>query len=286
MEAVKALGHNAVLVTGTQHEELVVVGRGIGFGITQGSIIDESRVEQTFRATADMPQDRLEALLKEIPFDVLDTASSIVELAMSQLGVAVGPVVILPLADHLAQAIQRAGRAPQPVHPLQWEIQQIYPAEYAVGIDAIALVQQKLNEELGTGEAAAIALHLINARFAGDSLAPAVKMTELMPRILDLVAQSTKVDINHGSMDVARFVTHLRYLFVRLSNGTQLTDLNHHLVESISATNPEAYQVALRVQYLLESTLEQQMSGQELAYLTLHLSRIMAVTTARPADTQ
>ncbi len=275
MIAVVSLGHNAALVRDERREQMVVHGRGVGFGIKPGATIDPARVEQVFRATPTMPIERLAQILPNIPLEIVQLASEIVDTAMRRLGVAVGPGLVLPLADHLALAIPRAEQSAD-THPLQWEIQQLYPEEYALGVEALHIVHARTGVDLPVAEAAAVALHLINARFAEDSLASTLKMTQLIPRILEVVAQSATVTIDHSSMSVTRFVTHLRYLFVRLSRGTQLLDLHETLLSAIPSAHPKAYQTAIRVQYLIESEMGGRLSGDEVAYLTLHIARMLA----------
>ncbi|MGM0386890.1 MAG: PRD domain-containing protein [Actinomycetota bacterium] len=75
-------------------------------------------------------------------------------------------------------------------------------------------------------------------------------------------------------MDPARFITHLRYFFIRMHQGGQLAGENEKLVEAIRGAYPEAFRCALRVQEVLELRLEQPITPDEVAYLTMHVARL------------
>lgn len=46
---------------------------------------------------------------------------------------------------------------------LLWEIKNYYPEEYAVGIEALSIIVEKLNIVLSEDEAGFIAIHIVNA---------------------------------------------------------------------------------------------------------------------------
>lgn len=274
MRAIRQLGHNALLVEDSQGHRQVALGRGLGFATKPGQPVDESSVEQWFVPTAALPIERIASLVQDLSLEHLALAGQLADLAMRRLGSAVGPGVAIPLADHLSQALARP-RDPDEQHPLRWEVQQLYPEEYATASESIDLIREATGKQLPPAETVAIALHLINARFLSDGLAATLAMTRTIPELLDVVAVALGRPLDQGSIAVARFVTHLRYLFVRLDHDTQLTDIGDALAAAIPAAHPDAYQVALRLGYVLQSRSGSTITTDEIAYLTLHVARLM-----------
>lgn len=116
-------------------------------------------------------------------------------------------------------------------------------------------------------------MHLVNAQFATGDMAAVERMTSQIARVLDLVGTSLGVSIAEESLDVARFVTHLRYLFTRLERGSQIQRTPSGMAEAIRREAPEAYTAAAHVRGLMAMD-GWDLSDDEVAYLALHISRL------------
>lgn len=195
--------------------EHVLFGRGLGFKVAPGSTVDPGRVERRFVPTGSASAERIAALVDEIPSADIELAERMVTLARNRLGAHISDHVLLPLADHLSFALRRAAQGAAEIeYPLRWEVQYLYPAEVAVARDMVALVAADRGVLLPDVEMVPLALHLVNAQFDADMTATA-QMTQDLHRILAIIREEYGVEIDEDSMDVARFVTHLRYLFLR-----------------------------------------------------------------------
>lgn len=274
MRVKRIVSNNAVLAL-RGDDEVVVLGRGVGFGRRPGDDLAEDRVERIFLAE-DTTDDRLSLMLADIPLAFLRVAGQIADLAHEELGIRAGQSLILPLADHLAFAQQRAENGSTWAFPLAWEVSQLYPAEYRLGQRALALAQAELGTHFDPDEAVAIAMHLVNVQFAMEGHTEAMVMTETIARILTLVEQTFAITIDRHSMNCARFVTHLRYLFARVASGEQITDPHPTLFEAISNAHPDAMACASKIQYLIEVALSTTLTLDEIAYLALHVARLLA----------
>ncbi|WP_416308801.1 CAT RNA binding domain-containing protein [Raoultella sp. T31] len=67
MKVEKILSNNAVLLSNSKQEEIVAIGRGIGFGKKAGDVIDNSQIESQFIKKSEGLADVLSQLLSEIP---------------------------------------------------------------------------------------------------------------------------------------------------------------------------------------------------------------------------
>ncbi len=278
MQVRRVLSNNAVVAVGADGQQVVALGRGIGHGRRPGDELDGGRIEQIFVATGDAARDQLSQFVADLPLECVRAASKVAELAHERLGIPVTQALILPLADHLAFAVRRRADGITLQLPLVWEISQLYPDELAVGRESIVVAGGMLGVELDADEAAALAMHFVNSQFAAPGVSAAMRMTESISRILDLLESSTTLRIDRTSMSTARFVTHLRYLYVRIAGTSQHADPNATLSEAIANAHPEAMSYAEKIAHLIGMDTNTTLNRDEIAYLALHVARLLWVT--------
>ena len=265
MRISRIYNNNVVLTVDHYGKESVMIGRGIAFGKRKGQLIDPSAVEQTFVPEQGMSGERLSMTLSEIP------AESALELSNS---------FILPLADHLHYAVVRARDGVRVQYPLAPEVTVLYPREVEYGRTVLEMVRERLQVELDPNEAIPLALHLVNAQFATADMSQAFRMTEVFAQVFEIIEASYERKIDPDSMSAARFVTHLRYLFVRASrasaNRTEDADevSQPSLLAALREDAPRAYACAQKVLLVLQMQLKQTLTRDELTYLTIHIARL------------
>lgn len=277
MRTKRVLNNNAVMVTdGAQ--VAVVMGRGIGYGKRPGDPVDHALISERFIPDATTSLERLVAFLTDTPLEIVRVAHEIASLARDRLDIRISQALVLPLADHIAYAIERSRTDTHFLYPLRWEITQVYPQELALGRDAVDLIRRRLGVEVTEDESVAIAMHIVNAQFAGENLGPTLEMTAKLNNILRVVGQMMKIEVDYESMSATRFITHLRYLFVRLQTRSQFEGEVAVVRDAVMEAHPDAYRTAGRIRYLL-TVGDQSLSEDEITYLTLHIARL-AKTTA------
>ncbi|WP_127842283.1 PRD domain-containing protein [Actinomyces wuliandei] len=272
-QIVRVLNNNAVLARDRDAGQAVLLGRGIGYGRHLGDPVDAGSVSEVFVPDADHSVPRLVSFLSETPLETVRLASEALEPVRAQGRVGVSQALVLAVADHLRFAVERSRAGISVEHPLRWEVQQLYPEETRWGRQTVVLVGERLGVRLEDGEATTLALHLVNAQFAGSDLAPTVRMTRTITQILGVVSAVLGIQVDEQAMSTARFATHLRYLFVRLEDGRQISDSLEDLVTPIRRAQPLAFRAATRVRALLELN-GPRLTDAELAYLTLHIARL------------
>ncbi|MDN8624194.1 PRD domain-containing protein [Corynebacterium kroppenstedtii] len=82
--------------------------------------------------------------------------------------------------------------------------------------------------------------------------------------------------MDRTSVNAARFITHMRYFFVRVRNGNQLNEGMSLLRESLEQSHPDAVLCADRLASVLELRLDTELTDDERAYLALHVTRLSA----------
>lgn len=276
MHVKRVLNNNAVLAVDDDGKDLVAIGRGLGHGRKPGDGIDRGVADQVFIASENANLERLSRFLDDIPLDCLNAAGDVAALAQERLGLRVSQALVVPLADHLGFAIERLHEGIPAQFPLAWEVSQLYPKELATGREALGIVESSLGVRLHDDEAVALAMHFVNAQFAAPGIEKTMRMTEVISQAFALVDATFDFVVDQHSMNAARFVTHLRYLFSRVASGKQISEESTVLVNAIIQSHPEAVVCAAKIQYLLEMRLDATLTRDEVAYLALHVARLAA----------
>jgi beta-glucoside operon transcriptional antiterminator len=272
----RVLNNNSVLAVNAEGHEVVAIGKGLGHGRRPEDILDGAGIDQVFIASGDASSDRLAQFLSDIPLTYVRAAGKVAELAQEQLGLRISQSLILPLADHLHFAAQRIREGITMEFPLGWEVAQLYPKELATGKTAVEIANRALGIELQPDEAVALALHFVNAQFTSPGLTKTFQMTEIITQIFDIIDHAFDINVDQQSMNAARFVTHMRYLFIRVASGKQITEPSTVLSNAIAETHPEAWGCAAKIQFRLEMGLSAVLTRDEVAYLGLHVARLVA----------
>ena len=94
---------------------------------------------------------------------------------------------------------------------LLWEIKRLYKEEFMCGVEAIRIIQDKLNIHLPEDEAGFIAMHIVNAEL-NEEMPNVIQITKLIQDILNIVKYHFQIDLDEESLNYFRFVTHLKFL--------------------------------------------------------------------------
>jgi len=274
VEVLKVFNNNVVLACQEDGRVVVATGRGLAYNVQRGDTLDGAKVQQLFVPDATHDVNQLSAFLTEIPPEHLAVAAEILAQASEALGTDFGQSMVIPLADHISFAIKRVRQNLEIGYPLKAEVSHLYPGELAAARQAVALIRDRTNVQLSDDEAVPIALHFVNAAFATDDLSRTVKMTKLFEQVFDVLETAYERSFDTQSVNAARFITHLRYFFVRVTAGKQLIENPQSFVSAIQTSFPKAYSCAERVKALLELRLEKPITSDEVIYLTLHVARL------------
>ncbi|MFF4186357.1 PRD domain-containing protein [Streptomyces sp. NPDC001691] len=274
MEALRVLNNNVVLARDEKGQEVILTGRGIGFSSRQGKPVDPALVVRVFVPADGRDPDHLAEAFALIGEDVLRA----VVIALDEVGIegreSTRPTLAIAVADHVAGALDRARRGIVVEYPLRAEAQTLYAAEYAQAQRLLAAINERVDPKLDASEATALALHLVNAGFASGDLSFTYTMTGVIQQLLAVVGKQHGLDVSQESVSAARFITHVRYLFVRIQQHRQLKGHESTIGKGIRQHYPEATHTAQRLATIVELRLGQQLSEDEVSYLALHVARM------------
>lgn len=273
MKIAKILNNNVVTVIDENNNESVVMGRGLGFKKHSGDLLDETLIERVFVMKSGELTSRLQELLSEIPMDVITTADKIILLAKDRLPGKLQNSVYISLTDHCHFAIERHKQGVDIRNVLLWEIKRLYPKEFAVGLEALDIIEQRLAVRLPEDEAGFIALHLVNAQL--DSEMPEVlQITKIMQEILNIVKYQLSLDYNEQALSYHRFVTHLKFFAQRLIGKNTVFSDDESLHDVVKERYQLSYRCAEKIQVHIVQKYQYTLTKEELMFLTIHIERV------------
>ena len=268
----KVLNNNVVQVKNDNGDELVIMGRGIGFQKATGDPIDSSKIAKTFVLKEEDAM--FSDIYQELSTEEIDTVFSIVKLAEERLNQDYQSHVYITLGDHLHYALERHRDQLPLTNPLAWEVRRVYKAEYKVGLEALDIVEEKTGVRLEESEASSIALHLINAQKEGQMLEQTLRMLKVVQDILNIVRLHYGIDFDEDSISYQRFVTHLQYFAQRVNSKLQQGSNDSFLYEQVRETYPKAFTCSNKIKQYVETTYDFPVGREEQVYLTIHIQRL------------
>lgn len=273
MKIEKVINNNIVVSRDSKDNEIVVMGRGIGFQKKAGNVIPKEAVEKIFRIDNEDSMNRFQNLLKTLPVEYLKLADEIISYAKTQLDVSLSQTVYLTLTDHISFAIEQCKEGKLFNNMLLEEVRRFYPDEYMVGMYAIGLIQERYGYSLMEDEAAAIALHLVNAEF-GLKVNDTWKMTNMMRDMMNLIEYELGTE-STDSYYKGWLTVNLKFLAHRmLYLLPEQEKPDPKLSEFIQNQYEAEYALTARMRQFLKEKYECEMTEEENLYLVLNIKRI------------
>ncbi|MFA9378176.1 MAG: BglG family transcription antiterminator LicT [Lachnotalea sp.] len=277
MKIEKVINNNIISSYDERNREIVVMGRGLGFGFKLGDTIDETKIEKIFRMDSEAESERLQSVLADIPFEHIQITNDIIAYAKQLIPKKLNKNIYITLTDHINFAIERYKQGLNFKNALIWEIRKFYSSEYEVGKKALEVISERLGLELPIDEAASIAMHFVNAEF-GTDMPNTIDITKLIQNVHKIIKYYYKIEIDEESINYERFITHLKFFAQRIiTNRANLGD-DEVFYNMIKNQYKNDYKCAQKIKGYIETEFKMRVPDEELIYLTVHLKRITSST--------
>ena len=269
----KIINNNVITAIDDEKQEIVIMGKGIGFQMKTGMQIDENKIEKRFILDSKSETGRFGELIASIPTEHFEVCMNIIEYASQVLQSRLSNSIYLSLTDHINFAIERYKTGSIFENPLLQEVRSFYPSEYLIGEYAIAFIEKELEMKLPIDEAASIALHFVNAEYK-TAMSDTMHITALIRQILTIVETELGIKLDEFGFHYLRFVTHLKFLAYRVFSGRMSNRKEDEFVKMVRHLYEKEYNISKKIAYFIRESYEHEISEEEMAYLTIHIRRI------------
>ena len=277
MKIKKIINNNIVSAADANGRELIVSGKGIGFGKKPGDEIRRSDVRKIYRMTSSDVQRKLIELLDEIPYEHLKLADELVDDIKQNIPYKLNEGLLLTLADHVSFAVKRKQDGLEFNNTLLDAIMTYYPEEYDEGIRCLEIIKNRLGVELKIDEAGFIAMHIVNAEL-NTKMDEMYEITGFIEECVKVVEYYYGKNFDRKSLSFSRFIVHLRYFTQRLFTGAVIEpDMNtedESFRQLIRQSCSAHYKCARCIADYIKKKYNKDITEEELIYLTIHLKRI------------
>lgn len=268
---VKILNHNAVIV----HEQdtnstLLILNTGVGFGKKINEYIEIDGIETVYHIQPMSSKGKTDVLLQNLDPIYIEISSDIMMKAKETFE-DIDENKLLPLADHIAFAINRMQNKMQITNPFSNEIRLLYPEEWKIAAKSREIIFNKLGHLINDDEIGFITLHLHSTQEMSND--DAFIMAIIVNESIREIEKEYDIEIDLNSLSYSRLMIHMKYLIARLHEDEVITlDMEDYTKESI----PDSYALAVRIIKRIEDSLNREVPVIETGYLAMHIDRILS----------
>ena len=271
----KIINNNIISSFDEKGNEIVVMGRGLGFKVKPGQTIDQEKVEKIFRMDNDQEAKQLEAVLADIPIENIQLCNEIISYAKTVIKSKLSKNIYITLTDHINYAITRYQEGIHFTNALKWEIKKFYHEEFEAGKKAVELIRERIGIDMTEDEAASIGLHFVNAEL-GIEISNTIDVTKLIQNVLKIITYHFQLVINEDTINYERFITHLKFFSQRVVTNNNNTGVDEELYQMVKNQYPAAYACTEKIKAYVEQEYHIELPKEEMVYLTIHIKRIVS----------
>lgn len=268
----KALNNNVIIAEHDEYNEVVLIGKGIGFGKSKGDWLSTTAVEKLFVLKEKEKQEQYKNLLPQMDQQIFDAIVESLEMIRKRTNSFLNEHIHISLTDHIYFSVQRFLKGMAVKNPFLIETKTLYPVEYEIAREVVHIVNQSLDIQLPEDEISFITLHIHSALSEKD-LSEVNFHSKLIGELVNLIEQELELEIDKESIDYMRLVRHLRFTIERVNRGEKITE-SPKISFLLQQEYPFCYNLSWKLIKIMQNTLKKPMDNGEAVYLTMHLQRL------------
>ncbi|MDC2867362.1 glucose PTS transporter transcription antiterminator GlcT [Bacillus sp. BP-3] len=278
LEIKKVLNNNVIIAAHPEHEEVVVIGKGIGFGKKAKEMLQVEQIEKMFVLTNEREREQYKLLVPHVSEKLIELMNDLMFYIQDRVETPLNEHIHIALTDHIAFAIKRLKQGFTVDNPFLVETKVLYPTEYKIAEEVVELINSRLNIHLPEGEIGFIALHIYSS-VTNSELSSVNQNSKLIAHLVSLIETNLQIELDKESIHYLRLVRHLQYAIERVKNGEKVEE-SQSFADLLKAEFPECYNLAWKLVKVMQKQLQLPVYDAETIYLTMHLQRLMKVEQA------
>lgn len=275
MKIKKVLNSSVVLATDDACEDFIMLGKGIGYGRKAGENIDYQPSNRVFIPLSNPDAKSMLALFSTIPSMYLDLTQAIIADAEKTLAVKLSSHLYLMLTEHIHFAVERQKKGLIVTNQIFWDIKHFYQKEFAIGLRGLQLAKEILQIDLPEEEAGNIAFHIVNARLDKNHNYDAMRAVKLIRDLSNIVMYGIHIHADLDGPNYSRFITHLQFFAERFYTDKLMSSKDDFLYHQMEVMYPVALSCAEKIRTYIVRNYNSFLPNEEVAYLALHVARLL-----------
>ncbi len=276
MKVIKVLNNSVIMAVDDTGNEVILMGKGLGFAKSIGCDLDEADIEKVFVLRDRSLLNDIISLATEIDSLYFELARATIDYAVEKYNMKLMDHIYLSLTDHISFAVRRfqEGKVFRNFYFL--EMKQFNPRECDVARYCLDLIEQRVGVRLPDGELGYIAFHFINAQENNPYRDTDLQILEVVQNILEIIKYDLKIVYDTDSIAYSRLVTHLRLFAQRAVKNNLVKDNEQDfLYDHIVSTCQRSYKCVKKIGAFINSQFHVTLTKQEELYLVIYIHRLL-----------
>lgn len=272
--AKRVYNNNVVLSENASGEEIILVGKGLAFGLNKGDLINTDKIEKKFELKKEVNH-KFQELIQDVSMEEILICDDVINYIKKTSNKEIDDSIYVTLTDHIVNMIDRLRQGIDFDSAALLNIKSLYKDEYKIALGVIDILRAKLDMNIDESEANFIALHIVNAEL-NSNMMQMYEITTIMEGILAVVENEFDID-KEDNQFYDQFITHCRFFVQRI--------VNREYLEKDPSTYEPMFQVmkSLYVDQLncvnkiveyIERKYDYTVEDDEKMYLLLHLVKL------------
>ncbi|MBO1197766.1 transcription antiterminator [Staphylococcus simiae] len=266
----KALNNNVVICT-KDRQEVILIGKGIGFNKKEGMILNNDliTIDKIYTLESEQQKEHYKTLVEIADDDVLQVIiESLNFISNTAINVDAKQLVV-SLTDHIIFAYKRLKQNQIIANPFAMETKQLYSEAYQIAQQVIDKLNVDLDVNFPEDEVGFIALH-IASNTEDLSMREMTLMNDIMNRSIKIIESDLNTVVDKQSLQYQRFIRHVQFLIRRLKKQ-EYVHAQDDFIKMIKGHYPICYNTAFKILTMIQKQFDVHISDSEIIYLTLHI---------------
>ena len=270
---IKVLNNSVLLATcESSNREVILLGKGIGFQYKANNEIKDLSDMRIYELQDMTSKGSSMQIIDKVDPSYLEIAHEIIALAERKFNT-IDANILLPLADHIAFAIERIKQKMDIVNPFANDIRLLFPDEYEIALAGKKRIEEITGMEISEDEVGYITLH-VHAALGHDQVDKSMLVAVIINDSIKSIEEDCNIKIDVRSISYSRLLMHIKYMLARLE---QKEKLNLDMEDYTKTNFPYSYDVAKRICVRIGQTIHQSVPRIEIGYLALHIERVCRI---------
>ena len=217
--AKRVYNNNVVLSENASGEEIILVGKGLAFGLNKGDLINTDKIEKKFELKKEVNH-KFQELIQDVSMEEILICDDVINYIKKTSNKEIDDSIYVTLTDHIVNMIDRLRQGIDFDSAALLNIKSLYKDEYKIALGVIDILRAKLDMNIDESEANFIALHIVNAEL-NSNMMQMYEITTIMEGILAVVENEFDID-KEDNQFYDRFITHCRFFVKRIVNREYL----------------------------------------------------------------